>query len=184
MTTGARSISYFAPDLLEQANGFPVGLRKSVGRVAELRSPIRVGSPRRAFEYQASAEPPGKLRVRSKVLAKRCFAFRSPKEVEGSEVGKLQSFVEDEGSFDAAIGEEKIAAKLRQSVLVSSHVFPSFRLLPDLTLMTHSDIADWAVVSGPVLPTSPTRRAWPCPFSIGVLMGAHGLSATFTVDAG
>jgi hypothetical protein len=46
--------------------------------------------------------------------------------VEGSEVGKLQSFVEDEGSFDAAIGQEKIAAKLRQSVSVSSHVFPRF----------------------------------------------------------
>ena len=57
-------------------------------------------------------------------LAKRCFAFRSLKEVEGSEVGKRQSFVEDEGSFDAAIGQEKIAAKLRQSVSVSSHVFP------------------------------------------------------------
>jgi hypothetical protein len=46
--------------------------------------------------------------------------------VKGSEVGKLQSFVEDEGSFDAAIGQEKIATKLRQSVSVSSHVFSPF----------------------------------------------------------
>ena len=90
----------------EQTKGFPICIRDRHGRVAEPSAPVRVGSPRRAFEDQASAESPRDIGIGAKVFSEDGFAFRSLQQVECSEVRNLQRFVENEGGVNTAIGEE------------------------------------------------------------------------------
>lgn len=85
----------FAPNLLEQANGDPVCLRKSVGRVAEPRSQSAL-----ARHVALSSIRPALNRLASSAYVRKYLrSAASPsgisKRWKAAKVGKLQSFVED-----------------------------------------------------------------------------------------
>src|SRR5262249_21548401 len=96
-----------------------IGQRRGV--VAELASPVRAGPPGGALEDQAGAETAGELGVRPEVLPQRRLAFRRPQQVERGEVRELNALVEDQRGLDAAVGQEEVAAELRQGLSISRH---------------------------------------------------------------
>ena len=67
--------------------------------------PNRCASVAYVRKYLRSAASPSSVRNKSK----------------GGKVGKLDPFQKDERGFDAAIGQEQLAAELRQCVSISSH---------------------------------------------------------------
>ncbi len=104
--------------------------------------------PRRTFEDQANAEPLGDLCIGAEVLVQGRFAFRRAQQVEGGEVRQLQAFVEDQGRFDAAIGQEQTAGQLRQRVAVVRYAFfpPAFSVTcRPLTWFAHHRNNRWRI---------------------------------------
>src|SRR5262249_57876765 len=89
--------------------------------VPEPRPPVGAGAPRRALENQPGAEALGQPRIAPEVSFQRRVALRPPQHIERGEIGQLELLQKDERGLDAAVGQEKLVAELREAFAVSRH---------------------------------------------------------------
>ena len=98
----------------DEVDGAPVRLSEIVERVAELRAPGGVRTPRVRLEHEPDAVASCDLEVRLEVAVHRRPSVLRLEEGERGEAGELEPVEEDQRRLHAAVGEEHVAVQLWQ----------------------------------------------------------------------
>ena len=135
----------------EEGDGFAIGCCELAASVADALRPIGVGAPGGALEDQTRVVLEGEIDVGPEVAAERGASGVVGEQGEGREMREIDALVEDQGGFDAAVGEEGVAGELGEAGAVTGHEFPLTGYAEGSGGMAHGTLR----VMDPEL-----RRAW------------------------
>jgi hypothetical protein len=120
----------FSADFVHEPDGIAIGLDELAWGVSEPTGPVGIGAPGGAFEDQPHSMSERESGVRAEVMAENGASGGRPEQIERGEMGQVDSFEEDQGGLETAVGNvDGVGVKRQPGVLVhGSHmVFPHGR---------------------------------------------------------